>query len=108
MTVEKNRLKSITFFIDDHIYEVLVRVARDSDRPLSNIVRGLIRRFMEGKGCVSQRTKDSERELIIKKILDTDFTKFSPESLQDLRRVSDEGVREFKEGVASLFQGRTV
>ncbi len=105
MTGNKNRLKGITFFIDSHIYEQLVKAATESDRSLSHLVRGMVRRFMDGEGCVSPGTEDTEREEAISKILTMNFTKLPQEAIHDLRRVSDEGVREVKAELAALRQG---
>lgn len=105
MTGNKNRLKGITFFIDSHIYEQLVKAATESDRSLSHLVRGIVRRFMDGEGCVSPRTEDTERGATIHEILTMDFSKLPQEAIHDLRRVSDEGVRELKAGLAALRQG---
>ena len=41
----KNKLRSITFFIDAPIYEALAVASRHYDRPISSIVRAVVRAY---------------------------------------------------------------
>ena len=46
----KNKLRSITFFIDAPIYEALAVASRHYDRPISSIVRAVVRAMLLGCG----------------------------------------------------------
>ena len=46
----KNKLRSITFFIDAPIYEALAVASRHYDRPISSIVRAVVRAMLLNPG----------------------------------------------------------
>lgn len=108
MESNRTKLKGITFFIDEQVHNSLAKVAEDTDRSLSSIVRRILHKIINNSKCLSPDGKEVTHELIIKEILDTDFSVFSQESLEDLRRVSDEGGQEIKAEIALLFQDTAV